>query len=328
MKKVYLFTGEEKYLLDQELKRWMANFVQKFGSESVFFFSNQNFDTSKALEVIFGWWLFSDKKLIVISGLPHDTDSDNKLWSSQISDFCDVFMDRANQIPDNVLLLFVSHKPDKRLKFYKFLQSFVEIKTFKNLSWVQYNLFIKDQLDDVLMSDDVIDYFLMKVWKDLFRIVSEIDKLKYYLVLNNISKIDQKIIDFVVYGQMEVNSFLFFDYFLKDKSKSIVVLDDMHKEWVDFNQALGMLYRGLKLYLYILDLHWQGVHDSKTLASITKQHPFAIWKNLKQIKILKEKKLNIKKFYCELLELDYNIKTWKLPSTLFWLILKWLVYEF
>jgi len=328
MKKVYLFTGEEKYLLDQELKRWRTNFVQKFGSESVFFFSNQNFDASKALEVVFGWWLFSDKKLIVISGLPIDTDSDNKLWSSQIDDFCDIFMSRIDQLPDNILLLFVSYKPDKRLKFYKFLQSSVEIKTFKKLSWIQYNLFVKDQLDDIDASDFVIDYFLMKVWKDLYRIVLEINKLKYYLVANQISQIDQKIVDFVVFGQMEVNSFLFFDYFLKNKTKAVGVLDDMHQEWVDFNQTLGMLYRWLKLYLYILDLHGQGIHDTKTLASMTKQHPFAIWKNLKQIKILKEKSLNIKKFYRDLLELDYQIKTWKLPSTAFWLKLKWFVYQF
>lgn len=35
----YLFTGEEQYLIHQEVLRWKENFAGKFGSDSVLEFS-------------------------------------------------------------------------------------------------------------------------------------------------------------------------------------------------------------------------------------------------------------------------------------------------
>jgi len=42
---LFLFTGENQYELWQELKRWKENFAQKFGAESIFAFTNENWDT-------------------------------------------------------------------------------------------------------------------------------------------------------------------------------------------------------------------------------------------------------------------------------------------
>jgi hypothetical protein len=44
LKNVYLFTGEEKYLLDLEFYRWTSNFSQKFGNDAVFLYHNENRD--------------------------------------------------------------------------------------------------------------------------------------------------------------------------------------------------------------------------------------------------------------------------------------------
>jgi len=52
MKNIYLFTGEEKYLLDQELKRWKDKFIGKFGQDSLFVYGNQNFSSNKVWESV------------------------------------------------------------------------------------------------------------------------------------------------------------------------------------------------------------------------------------------------------------------------------------
>lgn len=51
---IYLFTGEETYLLHQELKRRTDGFVQKFGKDSLFTFSAGDFDAQSLMQAILG----------------------------------------------------------------------------------------------------------------------------------------------------------------------------------------------------------------------------------------------------------------------------------
>jgi len=72
----------------------------------------------------------------------------------------------------------------------------------------------------------------------MYRLDNEISKLILYCDANKIKIIDNQLIDKIVFGQTETNSFLFFDYFLKDKNKAIAILDGIHEDAVDFNQTL------------------------------------------------------------------------------------------
>jgi len=325
MKNIYVFTWEEKYSLDKEVLRWKENFAQKFGKDAIFVFDNQNFDAERVLEAVFGGGLFSQKKFVIIYWLPIDTDSGNKLLLKQTEFFLDIFLEREGEIPEDVLLMFVSYQPDKRLKLYKFLQKVAEIKIFSLLNSVQINLFIKEQLKDLQIDSTVVEYFLLKVWKDLYRVVHELEKLCLRCQVHSIPKITLEMIDQVVFGQVEINAFLFFDHVLTNPSEAIIILDKMHQDWTDFNQALGMLYWGLKLYLFLADAYQHGIRDRKVLAQTLKYHPFAINKNMKHIDTILDKKLAIRSFYCQLVELDYHIKIGQIPVFGFWLELKKMV---
>ncbi|MEI7562888.1 MAG: hypothetical protein WCJ39_04205 [bacterium] len=50
---MFLFTGEEKYLLDKELVRRKENFVTKFGAESIFSFDLENLDMGMVKQAIY-----------------------------------------------------------------------------------------------------------------------------------------------------------------------------------------------------------------------------------------------------------------------------------
>jgi DNA polymerase III delta subunit len=54
MSNIYLFTGEEPYLVDQELQRRREGFVQKFGSDTVFVYDPENFDPTAIMENCLG----------------------------------------------------------------------------------------------------------------------------------------------------------------------------------------------------------------------------------------------------------------------------------
>lgn len=210
------------------MTRWKQNFAQKFGQDSVFSFDVENFDSSKAMELLLAGGLFAEKKLVVVHGVPADTDADNKLPAKAIEEFSNALLAREANLPDSVLLIMVSYKPDKRLKLYKFLQDKVQHKEFKPLSGIQIKLFVKEQLGDLKMSDEVMDYFLIKVGKDLYRLVSEIEKLQLWAQVHSLKEIDEKTVDKVNYGQVEVNSFLFFDHLVPEKKKAIRILDSIH----------------------------------------------------------------------------------------------------
>jgi DNA polymerase III delta subunit len=132
--------------LQSELSRWKDNFSQKFGKDSIFSFDTESFDAQKIIELMSAGGLFSDKKLIIVSGVPADTDADNKLGAKQLDEFTQSFLAREGNLPDSVLLVLIAYKPDKRLKLYKFLQSNAQIKEFLPLSPVQIKLFVKEQL--------------------------------------------------------------------------------------------------------------------------------------------------------------------------------------
>ena len=56
-----------------------------------------------------------------------------------------------------------------------------------------------------------------------------------------------------------------------------------------------------------------------------KYHPFAVSKNVKHIQNLFKQSEEIEYFYCALIELDYEIKTGKVPVSYFWLAVKKLI---
>lgn len=323
---VFLFTWEETYLLEKELIRWKENFLQKFGPDSLFEFDVENFESNQVLQAVYGWWLFATKKLIIIKGLPADTLATGKLKGSEI--FEDEFLNREWIVPEDTLVVFASYKPDKRTKFFKFIKDNSQVKEFKPLQDFQSKEFIKQQLAPLKIDEKAANYMLLKVWNNLRRLSWESEKIKLRCEANNTDTVNLEIVDNVTYGSVQVDSFKFFDHLFSDVEWSIKIIDDMHEEWVDWNQALWMLYWWIKLYIYIWDLYNSGITDSKRIASITKMHPFAVAKNMKNINKITSYYPGIKRFYKSLVDLDAGIKTWKLPDSYFWLWVKKMVYEF
>ncbi|MFA5748031.1 MAG: DNA polymerase III subunit delta [Candidatus Absconditabacterales bacterium] len=327
---VYLFTGEEKYLLNNELFRRRDNFAIKFGAESIFSFNVENFDLEQFKQSVYGGGLFSSKKLIIFFGLPIDTDKSNKLslgTLDSLEKFIEDFIKNLGKIPEDALLLFVSYKPDKRVRFYKFLSENAQLKEFKKLKGIQLKDFVRQQLSGLKISDEAIEYLLIKIGDDLYRIYFECEKLKIWCDFKSQKEIDTKIIDYITFGDVQTDSFTFLDNLLSSKKKAIGILDKIKEDGINWNLFAGMLYRGLKIYIYILDLYKQGITDSKQITSILKIHPFVVSKNLKNIEKIKESEKLIKKIYRNLVELDYNIKTGKLPDTYFWLGIKKFISE-
>lgn len=325
---IFLFTGQETYLLDKELFRRKEWFLQKFGPDSVFSFSLDNLDISQIKQAIYSSGLFTTKKLILVNGLP--LDAMTKLGeekNTQLQVFVDALIKAEGKIPDDSLLVFVSSSPDKRLKLYKFLEKNANIKEFTQLKNNDLEEFVKKELSDCSIDHSMVQYLISKVGSDLYRIWFECDKLKTRTKIKQQKIIDEDMIDLIVFGQVETNSFTLLQTLFVDEKKAIRILEKIQDGGADRNLFSGMLYRAMKFYIFMLDLDENGVKDSKDIAGFLKMNPWQVKNEYAKIWVLKANKKNIEKFYTWLLDLDVSIKSWKFPDTYFRLGIKKLISE-
>jgi len=328
LQNVFLFTGQETYLLDKELQRRKENFLQKFWPDSIFHFTLDNLDIGLIKQAIYSSGLFTTKKLIIINWLPLDaTTNIGEEDAGQLQVFVDALIKAEGKIPDDSLLVFVSSTPDKRLRLFKFLEKNAGIKEFSQLKNNDIEEFVKKELSECIIDHATIQYLITKVGSDLYRIWFECDKLKTRSAIKQQKKIDEAMIDMIVYGHVETDSFLLLKTIFTDKKKAIQVLEKIQNNGKERNQFAGMLYRAMKFYLFMMDLDASGITNSKDIASFLKMNPRQVKNEHARIWVLKANKDNIEKFYSGLIRLDTDIKSWKVPDTYFWLGIKKLINE-
>ena len=163
---VFLFTWENKYSLDKELKRRKDSFLEKYWNDSVFIFNSENRDNWNITQNIFWWWLFSTKKLIILRWVPVSGERQTWFDSEILNDFIDKFTKSIDLIPADNLIVFLSYNPDKRWRLYKFLEKNAQIKEFKKMWWIELKNLIRNELWEIKISENVMTYFIDKVWED------------------------------------------------------------------------------------------------------------------------------------------------------------------
>jgi DNA polymerase III delta subunit len=265
---VYLFTGEERFLLDRELTRRKENFVLKYGADSIFAFDFENLDMGMVKQAIYSGGLFVSKKMIILQGIPYEgTTKPSAALQEQVEKFIEEFIAKEGKIPEEALLVFVSGKPDKRLKFYKFLERNANVKEFTQYKDSELKDFIISQLPGLYIPSEVIEYFLIKVGPDLYRLWFECEKLATWCQLKQVKTIDQAMIDKVAWGMVETNAFSLLETMFTNYPNACALLDKIKDDGDDRNKFAGMLYRSLKQSLFLLDVYESGTHDSKEIAA-------------------------------------------------------------
>jgi len=328
LKNVYLFMWEEKYLLDQEINRRTSNFVQKFGRDSLFVYNMENWDEVSASQSIFWWWLFSQKKLTIVYGVPLDNSKWNTFKIAQIEWFIDNFVKKEWKIPQDNLLVFVSNKPDKRSKFFKFLKGNANIKEFKFLSDGELRKYIKSNFVDIEIQDDAVDYLINKVGNELYRVSSEIDKLKMYCKQNDLHVVDANMIEDITFGFTEKDVFKFLKIMLKDKDRAFNYLEKTKNQWINRNAFSGGLYWGLKVYIILYFFAEKWIRDMNQIAQETWLNPFILKQNQKYMDIIFQNWIQLQNMYKKLVETEVDIKSGKKGEEFFWLSVKSVIEKF
>ncbi len=326
-KKIYLFMWENSYTLDKELKRWKDSFAEKYSSESVFLFNRENWDYGQIKQTIFSGWFFVTNKLIILYGIPLDTEKSNAIKAEEIEKLAEDIMNYP--LPEEVNLVCVSYKPDKRGRFYKRFDKLDKenpsqktVKSFEPLKEYELSNFVVQESKDLNLDSKVVQALIHKVWNDQFRLESEIDKLRYWKKYYN-EEITPKVIDEVSFGMIEEDIFKLLDLALTDTKSAIKFIQWLQDDGLDWNAVNGSFARWLRNYLFALDYadHW--ITDSKQIASELKQNPWAITNIIRKLKLLKEKRSLIQTLFKSIVDIDYDIKSGNaLPENYFFTIKK------
>lgn len=288
-------------------------FAEKNGVDSIFSFNRENRDYGQIKQTIFSGGFFVTNKLIILYGVPLDTEKSNVIKADEIEKLAEDIMNYP--LPGEVLTICVSYKPDKRGRFYKRFDKLHKenpaqktIKTFAPLSERELPDFVKENSKDLNLDSKVIQALIHKVWNDQFRLESEIDKLRYWKKYYN-DEITTKVVDEVCFGMIEEDIFQLLDLSLTDPKSAVKFVQWLQDDWLDRNAVNGSFAWGLRNYLLVLDYADYWITDSKQIASELKQNPWAIMNITKKLSLLKEKRNLIQNLFKSIVDVDYDIKS-------------------
>jgi DNA polymerase-3 subunit delta len=304
----FLFTWEEKFLIDQQLNNWKKAFIKKYWANNYYSFWEENFSADEIISLLMWWWLFNEKKFIIIKWIPKDTNI--KIPSKEYEKLEKFLLEHLDNINTENVICFVSYKADKRTKLYKFLSK------NKNIQVKEYKAFNEKQLITYLtktfwIDENLAKYIIEKIWTNLYNIHNELEK-----IFKISPKITKELVDKYTSTNIEQDSFKLLDN-LTNKKQAITILHNIQKKQEDFFKILWLLYWNLKNIILIVEEKKLWL-SSKEIASKLWIHPFVVWKIYS--KYNNEKEFEI--FFKKLIDLDYNIKSWKIDINLAFLYLK------
>gem|GEM_PF-1530710 len=223
-------------------------------------------------------------------GLPRDSTGTNKITAAEAEPLESLLIDSRDTIPSENILILVSYKPDKRTKSRKFFSSHATIKECKPKKGKDLTLFVleKCQISDGETNISLVDnsqaaFIVSRVGNNMYNLHYECDKIVHYALHHKLSAVGSETIEKLLYAQAEHDSFKILDSMFQDPKKAITLIEQAQANMQNEFEFMGMLYRGLKLILGMIDLDTQGIKGSKEIAKILKIHPFAVAKQYSKI---------------------------------------------
>jgi len=321
MSNLFLFTGEETFLLHQQIQAWKEAFRKRFeGDLNLATIDGATTEESEIISQIETMPFLADKRLIFIENLPEAAkasakDSDDKEDEEEKpAKGAQKLLDYLEKISETSAVVFVQPKPDKRKSLYKKIVQLGEVKEFNPLSGAALNQWIRQQAATYKVPIDpgTTGYLVDQVGENLWRLDHEIQKLASFTEGRPITR---ETIDQLVIPSLESNIFHLTDALgAKDHRKAIQNLHRTVAAGENLRQVFYMVVRQFRLLLQVAGYLSNYPNTTpQSLASSLKMHPFVARNTLGQVKQFSL--VELKAAYRKLLELDLAMKTSKIQTT-------------
>jgi DNA polymerase III subunit delta len=317
-KNLFLFTGEETYLLLHQINDWKDAFIKKHGDINLEILDGAEKPLNEIMAAAIAMPFLADKRLIFIHNLPDAPKTRNPDEATQKDEKRDEdlrkFEKSLDDIPDSSVVVFIQPNPDKRRSFYKKLSAKAEVKEFPLLSGEPLVKWLKNEVKakGASIDSDTAEYLISLTGQNLWRLAQESAKLASY---NPEQPITKDAIDQIVVPTLEANIFHFTDALgTKDHKKAIQNLHRTMAAGENLRQVFYMIVRQFRLLIQASGYVANNPNgNSMAFAATFKLHPFVARNTLGQLKHFKQSELT--DAYARLLDIDTGLKTSKIRVT-------------
>ncbi len=291
----YVFTWNSEFLITEALNKWKKQFIEKYSDFNLTHLKEiKNLDKNILKDTILSGSLFSsEKKLIIL-------DINNDIWD-ELEDFLIKNLEKKPQ--ENIIILNY-FLPDKRKKFWKNIKNISEIKEFNLENEEDTKKIINSKFSwkiDLEAINTIIKYKSNKINK----IIPELEKLTITK-----SFITKKDIEENIVPELEESIFQIIDLVLNKQIPEAVNKINIILNETNIFAFYNNLLSNLRTSLFILKLK----QEKKTQSEISKI--LDLWN--RSFLIGKNYKINfheLKNLYINLVNIDKNMKMWKLVSS-------------
>lgn len=291
----YVFTWNSDFLITEALNKWKKQFIEKYSDFNLTHLKEiKNLDKNILKDAILSGSLFSsEKKLIIL-------DINNDIWD-ELEDFLIKNLEKKPQ--ENIIILNY-FLPDKRKKFWKNIKNISEIKEF-NLENEEDTKKIINSKFSWKINLEAINTIIKYKSNKINKIIPELEKL-------TITKdfITKKDIEENIVPELEESIFQIIDLVLNKQIPEAVDKINIILNETNIFAFYNNLLSNLRTSLFILKLK----QEKKTQSKISKI--LDLWN--RSFLIGKNYKINfheLKNLYINLVNIDKNMKMWKLVSS-------------
>lgn len=294
---IITLTGTNHFLLQQELSRLIQDFVAKHGDVNLERLDGEEVLVARLIEATQSLPFLADKKLVILRN------------PSTQKDFAEQIESVISRVPENVDLVLVEPKIDKRSSYFKVLKAkteyreYVEPDTYQLNKWiVQY---VKQQGGEISTSDS--QYLVDRVGLNQQILYKELEKL-----LDFNTKIDRNSIDLLTDKTPQSTIFELLDAaFAGNGAKTIELYRQQRSLRVEPQQIMAMLAWQLHVLAVVKTA---GNKNPEQIAKESKINPYVVRKttNIASLITLADLRNLIKRA----LDLDLRLKSQKIDADL------------
>ncbi len=287
---IYTLSGGNSYLLRSKLAILVNAFTAQYGDFGLEKINAEDCSYSKILESVTAIPFLAEKRLVII-----DSPTGNK-------ELCDGIQNVLSSTSDQVDVIFIESKFDKRSSVYKVLKKTTDFEEFIELDeqglarWVVD--YVKKMKGNISMTD--ARYLVHRAGPDQRKLSNEVDKLLTYNAV-----ISKDSIDVLTVLTPSSTIFDLLDAALHgDQGKAVAMYDEQRLQKVEPQAILALLSWQLTI---IAIVKTAGEKSPETIAKEAKLNPFVVRKTIALSRSLSVK--DIKSIVTRTLELDIRLKS-------------------
>ncbi len=319
---LFLFIGEETYLLHAQINEWKKAFIEKHGDINLDILDADEKPLNEIMAAAIAAPFLADKRLIFIHNLPDKAKTKAKTKNPDTESEKDEKRDTELKkfeknlagIPDSSVVVFIQPNPDKRRSFYKKLVAMAEVKEFNILQGKSLMQWIQKEVESkkLAIDPDTAEYLISLTGQNLWRLSQEISKMASHSPNQPITK---SLIDRVVTPTLEANIFSLTDALgAKDHRMAI---QNLHRTMAAGEHLIPVFYMVVRQFRLLLQASSYMSNNPNgnctSFASSLKINPFVARNTFSQLKHFTSAEL--KDAYSRLLEIDFEMKTSRIRTT-------------